>query len=148
MFRKLMRTTPSWALTVLRLGFGLMLMAHGSQKLFGAFDGPGLDGFAGYLAHHDVPLPLLAAWCSALAEFGGGVALVLGLCVRLATLPVMVNMIVAARVSHWQNGFFIQRGGFEYTAMIVVAMLCLLIAGGGAMSLDERLSAGPPGGKK
>lgn len=142
MWRKLMHTSPSWALTVLRLGFGCMLIAHGSQKLFGAFGGPSVGAFARYLAQQEVPMPLLSAWCATLAEFGGGVALVLGFQVRLAAVPVLVTMLVGIRLSHWGKGFFATRGGFEYPAMIAVAMVALLIAGGGAMSLDERLSGG------
>lgn len=140
MWRRLMRTSGSWGPTILRLGFGFMLMAHGSQTMFGAFGGGGLGSFASFLQSQHVPLPLLAAVLAAAAEFCGGLALVVGFLVRLAAVPILVTMLVGIRLVHWEHGFFIQENGFEYAAMVGVVMVSLMISGGGAMSLDERLS--------
>ena len=55
------------ALLLIRLMLGVVFVFHGSQKLFGFFEGPGIEGFAGYLSSLDVPLPLLNAWLASLA---------------------------------------------------------------------------------
>jgi len=59
MFRKLIATTPIWVTVPIRLGLGVILMAHGAQKVLGSFDGPGLAGFTS----HPAPFPFMRpAW--------------------------------------------------------------------------------------
>lgn len=52
-----------------------------------------------------LPAPLLLAWLAALTEFLGGIALLLGLAVRLISIPLLVTMAVAAITAHWQYGW-------------------------------------------
>src|SRR5262245_28453314 len=83
------------ALLLLRAMAGAVFVFHGSQKLFGAFGGHGIDGFASNLQQLGVPMPVLAAYLSGCTEFFGGLALFLGLAVRFVSLPLAFNMFVA-----------------------------------------------------
>ena len=139
-----MRTTPSWGPTILRVAFGVMVAAHGSQKLFGWFNGPGIDGFAGYLSRRGVELAEPAAWATGIVEVGCGLLLVVGFQVRVACLPLICAMAMAIRIGHAGRGFFAQSGGWEYPAMCASVFIALLVMGGGAMSLDERFSGSTP----
>lgn len=137
---KLFATQNSIGLFVLRVLIGVMFLAHGSQKLFGAFDGPGITGFAAMLAGTGLPNPTLFAYLAAGSEFFGGLFLTLGLLTRLAIFPPLVVMIVAITKVHWAQGFFLQKGGFEYPLMIAGALLALLSLGGGKFSIDQKIA--------
>jgi putative oxidoreductase len=126
-------------LLLLRLTVGLTLAAHGGQKLFGWFGGPGLDatgqGFAGLGFHPGWRHALLAG----VVELGGGLLVALGFLTPVAAAIVIGVMIVAAMSAHASRGFFISRGGFEYNLVLGVAGLTLAFTGPGALSLDAWL---------
>jgi len=126
-------------LLLLRLTVGLTLAAHGAQKLFGWFGGPGLDatgqGFARLGFHPGRRHALLAG----LVELGGGLLAALGLLTPLAAAIVLSVMVVAAMSAHVSRGFFITKGGFEYNLVLGVAGLTLAFTGPGALSLDAGL---------
>lgn len=126
------------ALLLIRLMLGVVFVFHGSQKLFGAFDGPGIDGFAGYLTSLEVPLPTLSAWLAALAEFGGGLSLLAGLGLRFMALPLAFTMGVAAFKVHG-DAFSVQNSGMEYPLTLGVILIALALAGAGRFSLDAVL---------
>jgi putative oxidoreductase len=127
-------TAPDAALLALRLWIGLVGILHGSQKLFGAFDGPGLKGFAAYLDTLHVPAPMPAAVCSALAEFAGGVLIAAGILPRLAAIPFAFSMLIAwATAHHFQ--FFAQTGGGEYPLTLALAAAAIIIAGPGRYTM-------------
>ncbi|HXW60530.1 MAG TPA: DoxX family protein, partial [Myxococcota bacterium] len=94
------------ALLIARVTLGVIFLAHGSQKLFGAFDGPGLDkvvemmGTAGYFV--------------AAGEFLGGIALIIGFLSRLASIGIIIIMIGALAIVHGKNGLFLSNNGCEY----------------------------------
>ena len=140
----LFATSPSWAITVVRLTLGVIFFAHGSQKVFGWFGGYGLKGTVGYFV--STGLPLIVAYAACFFELLGGIGLVLGLITRLAALAIIAVMIGAIVKVHWPHGFFINwelapgKGhGFEaHLAFIAIAVACV-IAGGGALSLDALL---------
>jgi putative oxidoreductase len=123
-------------LLLLRSTVGLVLAAHGAQKLFGWFGGPGLDatgqGFAALGFHPGRRHALTAG----LVELGGGLLLALGLLTPLAAAIVLSVMLVAAISVHAKQGFFITAGGFEYNLVLGVAGLVLAFTGPGALSLD------------
>src|SRR5688572_24969285 len=98
---------------------GFVLAYHGFGKVFG--DG-GPAAFAGHLEKMGVPLPLLSAWCAALAEFGGGILIVAGAWTRLVAVPVVFTMLVAFFKGHGGK-FSAADGGGEYalTLGVVVA---------------------------
>ena len=124
------------ALLLIRLMLGVVFVFHGSQKLFGAFGGPGIEGFSGYLESLDVPMPLVSAWLASLAEFVGGLSLLTGLGVRLMAIILAFTMGVAAFKA--QGGAFdLQKGGMEYPLTLTVVALALALAGAGRFSLDQ-----------
>jgi putative oxidoreductase len=144
-------------LLALRVGAGLTLMAHGYPKLFGGPDKPppkaakvlgpnfqpavesgGPAAFANVLESLGVPEPQVAAVISGVAEFGGGLALVLGIFTPQAGVLAASNMAVASRKAHWEAGFFGQ-GGYEFAALLGVVAGALALTGPGAISLDHLL---------
>ncbi len=131
------------------------MMAHGYPKLFGGkprelpepiaktlgenypptVEQGGPTNFARTLESLEVPNPEVAAYGSGLAEFGGGLALLMGFKTRLAALLIMANLGVAIRKVHWEKGFF-GGGGWEFPAALWSSALALFLAGPGAISLD------------
>jgi putative oxidoreductase len=117
-------------LLIVRVVFGAALMMHGWQKI----QSPG--GMFGWMRGSPVP-PFLQG-LAAFAEFGGGLAWILGLLTPLAALGVIVNMLVAILMVH-RNDPFVGRPGspsMETAALYLAAALLLLLAGAGAVSLD------------
>lgn len=139
MFRRLIETSPLWLTLPLRLALGLIFIAHGAQKVFGMWDGPGWAKFTAGAA----PLGLTPGWAwmgaAALAELVGGLLVLLGLATRLGALLIASVMLVAMFGVHWSGGFFLQNRGIEYTVALFAMSLALLIAGGGRASVDEAL---------
>nr|WP_181210456.1 DoxX family protein [Psychrobacter sp. D2]MBA2057929.1 DoxX family protein [Psychrobacter sp. D2] len=128
------------AALILRVPVGLILMAHGSQKLFGWFGGNGLAGTAGWLSSMGMEPGFLMAILAGGAEFFGGLALVLGLLTRPAALVAAFTMLVAIFSVHINNGLFVADGGYEYALVLMVALIALAIQGGGYLSMDNALS--------
>ena len=128
------------AALILRVPIGLILAAHGAQKLFGWFGGNGLAGTAQWLSSMGMEPGLLMAILAGGAEFFGGLALVLGLLTRPAALVAAFTMLVAIFSVHISNGLFAADGGYEYALVLMVALLALTVQGGGSLSLDKALS--------
>ena len=127
------------ALLFLRVFFGAALMAHGAQKLFGWFNGPGIAGFAGWLGSMGIRQPKLAATMAAVSEFFGGLLFAAGLLTPLAALLLVSVMFTAIATVHWKAGFFAADGGYEFNLAIIVAALAVVLAGPGEFSLDAAL---------
>jgi putative oxidoreductase len=123
-------------LLLLRLAVGLTLAAHGTQKLFGWFGGPGLDGVGQFFAMLGFPPGRRHALMAALAETGGGLLLALGLLTPLGAALIFSVMLVATVTVHIKKGFFAQNGGYEYTLVLGVAALTVAFTGPGSLSLD------------
>lgn len=122
---------------IIRVIIGVVFIYHGAQKLFGVFDGVGMEAFAGHLASMEkftVPMPTVSAWLAALAEFGGGLFILFGLVTRIAVIPVIFTMIVAVAV-HWPE-FSAGKGGFEYPLTLLLVMVGIGLVGPGRISLD------------
>ncbi len=137
-------TSPSWAITVVRVVLGVVFFAHGAQKVLGWFGGHGLKGTTGYFVSTGLPLSVAYAVC--FFEFLGGLGLVFGLLTRLSALAVIVVMVGAIAKVHWRHGFFLNwelaagKGhGFEANLAYIAMAVACLIAGGGALSLDSLL---------
>lgn len=128
------------AALILRVPVGLILAAHGAQKLFGWFGGNGLAGTAGWLSSMGMEPGFLMAILAGGAEFFGGLALVLGLLTRPAALVAAFTMLVAIFSVHIGNGLFVADGGYEYALTLMVASIALAIQGGGYLSMDNALS--------
>ncbi|MGV9664745.1 DoxX family protein [Nocardia niigatensis] len=119
-------------LLVLRLVFGGLLFVHGSQKLFGWFNGAGWDrtatGFEKLGYHPGRVFGTLAGLC----ELTGGTLLVLGLLTPLGAAIVIGSMINAMNVT-WHHGLM----GYESALLFATAALTIAIAGPGRISLDH-----------
>ena len=124
-------TYPEMAKLILRLSVGWVFIYHGSQKLFGGFGGPGVEGFGKWLSSIQIPYPEVSAWLASGSEFFCGLALVLGIYARWATLPLIVVMLVAIIYVHGANGFNISQKGFEYNFILIAALLTIFLQGPG-----------------
>ena len=76
----------------------------------------GFSGTVSFFANQGIPLPEVMVFLTAAAEFGGGICLLLGLLTRLATIPMMVAMLVAAFVVHGDNGWLTLSDGRSWLA--------------------------------
>jgi putative oxidoreductase len=123
-------------LLVLRVVLGVIFAAHGAQKLFGAFGGPGLKGTAGFHEQLGIRPPFAMAVLAGLAEFVGGILVAVGFLAPLAAIALIVTMAVAVFAVHLKNGFFSMNGGYEFNLALAGMALTVLIAGAGAFSLD------------
>jgi putative oxidoreductase len=133
------RIVMSIGILLLRVVVGLVLAAHGAQKLFGWFGGPGL-GAAGAMMEQLGFVPgRRNALAAGLAEFGGGLLLAFGLLTPLAAAALVGLMVVAGVSVHWRHGFFVQNGGYEYPLVLGLAALSLAFTGPGPFSLDALL---------
>lgn len=136
----------NWTALIVRLTLGIVIFPHGAQKLLGWFGGYGFNGTMGFLtsAAH---LPWVLALLVILIEFFGSLFLIAGFATRIAALGMLANFIGIVYTSHFQNGFFMNWAntpntgqGFEYHLLVIGISIALLIAGGGAASLDAALS--------
>ena len=114
---------------IIRVIAGLTMAAHGSQKLFGWFDGPGRRGTAGMMEKLGFREPAVMASLAGLAEFAGGLGLALGFLTPLAAIAIVVVMLNAALTVHLKNGFWNTAGGYEYP--LVMSAIAVGIAATG-----------------
>lgn len=140
-------TAPSldWALFPLRLVVGYGFLAHGLAKLT-----RGPAGFAKLLDQIGVPLPLFSAWMVTLVEIVGGVAIIMGAFVAIASLPLIASMLVAMFTVQLRFGFssvntvgltpdgpLFGPPGYEINLLYIGALVALAIMGPGAWSVDR-----------
>jgi len=132
------RAAVDWSLLILRVVLGIVFMAHGAQKLFGAFGGPGLSAVVQMMG----PIGYLVT----IGEFFGGLGLVAGILPRFSAASIMVIMMGAIGMVHGKVGFFMnwagQQGGegYEYHLLAIAALLPIVIAGSGRYALARVLA--------
>ncbi len=133
-------TSATWATLPLRIALGLIMFAHGAQKVFGIWGGRGLNAWISGIA----PLSLRPSWfwlsAAAFAEFVGGALILIGLFTRPAAFLIACDMVVAMFGVHWGNGFFLTQGGYEFTLALLGISLALVFIGGGNASVDSQMS--------
>ena len=126
-------------LLILRLVLGGTFLAHGSQKLFGLFGGPGISGFADGLAGYGYRAPEVLALVTGITETVGGALVVLGLFTPLAAaglLGIMVNTVWLK----YGNGFFVppnNPGGIELDVLLGGLAAGITLTGPGRVALDK-----------
>jgi putative oxidoreductase len=118
-------------LLIMRVCLGGMLAAHGMQKVFGFFSGPGISGFAKYLTSLGFAPATFWAYVAGCTELAGGLLLVIGLFTRGAAAWLFIFMCIIIIKVHFSRGFFMQNGGFEYPLVIASVCLALALMGGG-----------------
>lgn len=139
LIHKTLISHAGFAALVLRLPIGLILAAHGSQKLFAWFGGYGLEGTGQWMDSVGLSPGFVMALLAGSAEFFGGIALILGLLTRTAAAITAVTMLVALVSVHLGNGFFLATQGIEYALALLSASSALIVMGGGHFSIDRYL---------
>jgi putative oxidoreductase len=124
---------------LLRLIVGLTMAAHGAQKLFGWFGGPGFSAMAHAMEEIGFHPGGFHAALSGGAELGGGLLLALGLLTPLGAAAVAGAMIAAIATVTGQNGFISPKGGYEYNLVLIASALAVAFIGPGRFSLDKVL---------
>ncbi|HVL66294.1 MAG TPA: DoxX family protein [Vicinamibacterales bacterium] len=144
MFKKVVDTSEGYGVLIVRLALGVVMFAHGAQKVLGWFGGYGFSGtYEAFTGQMGIPAPLtLLAFA---AEFLGGLGLIVGLLGRVAAFGILSVMTVAATM-HLQHGFFIdwngtQGGqGFEFHILAAAMAIAVMIKGSGSLSVDRALT--------
>jgi putative oxidoreductase len=126
-------------LLVLRVVVGLVMAAHGAQKLFGWFGGHGLAGVGGFFEQLGFRPGRLFALAAGISEFAGGVLLAIGLLGPVAPALLVSVMIVAAATVHWPNGLFAMSNGIELPLLYGTIAAGLALTGFGEYSVDHVL---------
>ena len=134
--------TLGLGLLVGRLVIGLLMAAHGAQKLFGWFGGYGLNATGEFMVQLGFPSGRLFASTAAVTEVVSGLLVALGLFGPIGPALMLSVMIVAAISVHWQNGVFAMQNGIEVPLLYATGALAIALAGPGAFSLDALLGIG------
>jgi putative oxidoreductase len=140
-------------LAVLRLALATVFIAHGAHILFGFWPSPGIgtggldltaQSFAAMGLAPAFPLAVLAG----VIQTAGGVLLAIGWFTRVAAPLLSIVVLVAIWKAQWAYGFFLNwvgasdRGqGFEYSVLLLAALICLSLTGAGEWSIDGQREA-------
>jgi putative oxidoreductase len=138
------RLSARWALVPVRIVVGLGFLAHGLAKW-----NRGPAKFAVLLHQLGIPLPVTAAWTTTATELLGGTALLIGLWVAIACIPLATTMLVAMFTIHVHYGFSAvntvgltaagpQFGppGYEINLLYIAILAALAVSGPTALSID------------
>lgn len=144
MKNRLFQTNDSWTPVSVRILLGLVVLGHGTQKLFGWFGGYGFSGTMDFFTQ-TVGLPWGIGFLVIILESVGALALVAGLGTRLIAMSYSVLAAGIAFTVHVQNGFFMnwsgnQHGeGYEFFLLWIGMSVSLVISGGGKYSMDKKI---------
>jgi putative oxidoreductase len=127
------------ALIAIRIVLAWIFVYYGAGKLFGAFDGPGIHNTALFFADtaHLRPGTLFAVLAGVI-EFGGGIAIALGLGSRLAGLALFGDQVIAMITVTWADGIgSLVRGGYEFNITLAALSIAVVALGSGRLSIDD-----------
>jgi putative oxidoreductase len=135
------RGTQHLGLLVLRIGLGVVLAAHGLQKLFGWWGGEGMGGFKNSLSDVGYQHADILAYVSAGGEIVAGVLLVLGLFTPVAAagaLAFLINGLLATMSArpHSHSLTYFLPNGHEYQITLIVLAVAVILCGPGRYGLD------------
>lgn len=146
MLQKILKTRTGFDLTALRVVLGIVIFAHGAQKMLGIFGGYGWSGTMQFFTE-TMHMSYLTSVLTIFIEFFGSLMLITGFFTRVAALGmfglftgIMYNVALA-------NGFFMNWGGknpgegYEYHVLVLGMSLALFIGGAGSLSIDNKLSS-------
>ena len=122
-----------------RLVIGGLFVGHGTQKLFGWFGGPGLEGTEQMMGALEMRPPRANAVAAGLTETAGGALLMAGAATPVAASSLIGTMVTAIRKVHQPHGPWAAQGGWEYNAVLIAALTALVDAGPGDLSVDAAL---------
>ena len=126
-------------LLLARVVVGLVMAAHGSQKLFGWFGGYGLAGTGGFFESLGFRPGRFFAAAAGATEVASGLLVAAGLLGPLGPAMMIAVMIVAMATVHWSHGLFAQDNGIEVPLLYTTVAAALALTGYGAYSLDAAL---------
>ena len=147
MLTTILKTDTSLAPVFLRASLGVVIFAHGAQKVLGLFGGPGFSKTI-EIFRTQMGFPTWMTVLLMVIEFFGSLGLIFGFLTRLCALGIGTSIAVCAYMNHLQNGFFMnwfgtQKGeGFEYHILVLGIALALIVKGGGFLSFDRTLVKG------
>jgi putative oxidoreductase len=121
---------------LLRTVVGGLFVGHGTQKLFGWFEGYGLDATANMFGSLGLRPAKAHALTAAVSETGGGAAVLLGAQTPLAASVLIGTMVTAIRKVHGSKGPWATNGGYEYNLVLIAALAALAETGPGSPSID------------
>ena len=124
---------------IARAVIGGLFIGHGTQKLFGWFDGPGPDATAGMMKSLGIEPAKPNAQAAALSETLGGALLVAGAATPLAAAALIGTMVSAIRLVHAPKGLWATNGGYEFNLVLIAALLAIVDSGPGEPSVDNAL---------
>jgi putative oxidoreductase len=125
------------AFLIVRLLVGLGILAHGSQKLFGSFGGPGLKGMGDGMTAMGYRPGVLFALLAGLGEFVAGLLIVFGFLGPIGPALLILVMVTAIGTVHVKNGYWVANNGYEFNTIYIAAALLLAFVGFGDWSLDH-----------
>jgi putative oxidoreductase len=121
----------------IRFFSGLFLVPHGAQKLFGWFGG-NINATAGFFSQIGLEPALPLAYLVGATEFFGGLFVAIGYLTRPAAVAAAALLLVAVFV-HLDNGYFWNKGGYEYSLLWALLMIGIFFRGGGELSIDRAI---------
>jgi len=131
--------TTDLALALVRAVVGLVIAAHGAQKVLGVWGGPGLAGWTQGITRMGMRPAAFWAWVSAFAELAGGIAFAFGFLLPVVAAALTIQMGVAIARAHWGKGFWNSKGGIEFPFTLGAVAAINGISDPGVYSLDRAI---------
>lgn len=132
-----------FGLLIIRVVFGLLMIGHGTQKLFGWFGGPGLHQASGFVGSRGFSPAKAWTFTGSASESLGGALLLLGFLSPLGSILIAAAMLTAIAAFHWPK-FWANEGGYEHPLVMLTAAVAVGITGPGSYAVDAQLGSTLP----